>query len=360
MQINKFAEIRSIILDWFLENREEYFFRQNRTPYKVWISETILQQTRMKAGIEKMEFFFSCFPDITSLANAKEEEVLVAFQGLGYYNRARNLHKGAKFILNTYKTFPEEYGQLLEVPSIGPYTAAAISSICYGKNIPVIDGNIKRIFSRLFELKSEISSPDFLNDLNSILSQMFNHEVKKPGDLNEAFMEFGQKICKVKIPQCKECLISLYCQANKSGKVNQYPVITKKKMKIQVNWKLYIIVQNNHVLLCKFNDFYFLKNHTGFPSLLEMENKILFSTHGDLKKNILIKHNSHHFENGPRHTITHHQISFRYCLLSQDSMEMPGTDVFWCPIADVEKWIVSSGLLKTWKLALHKIARGGT
>lgn len=363
-ETNKLSEIKNEALDWFYKNRENYSFRNNRTPYRVWISETILQQTRMNAALEKMETFFSCFPDLHSLASAKEEEVLNAFKGLGYYNRARNLHKGAKFILSKYDNLPARYDQLLEIPSIGPYTAAAIASICYGENIPVIDGNIKRIFSRIFGLKHEIKDRKFINELNSLLLIMFNDDVAQPGDLNEALMEFGQKICKVRNSQCESCVIQNNCYAYKNNEVDKFPFIEKLKSKIMVNWKLYFFVNNKRVLLNKYHNFYLLKNHNGFPSIIEMNEKKIFSTHGYVYEKFLLTNDSHQFDKGARHTITNHQIRFMYCIIELSDFEadqIKDDDLFWSRFEEVENLLVSSGLYKTWNsVRSAMIARGGT
>ena len=142
--------IRNSISIWFKENRENHFFRQNRSAYTVWVSEVALQQTRIQAAIEPLKLFLKAFPNLNSLANADESEVLFNFRGLGYYNRARNLHKGAKYIVNNLSgEFPNTYDELLKVPSIGEYTAAAISSIQFAEKKAVIDGNVNRIVARI-------------------------------------------------------------------------------------------------------------------------------------------------------------------------------------------------------------------
>lgn len=361
LELSKIEALKNIILEWFYKNRENYSFRNNRTPYRVWISETILQQTRMSAALEKMENFFLHFPDLNSLAAAREEEVLFAFKGLGYYNRARNLLKGAKYVVSKYKDIPSEYNQLIEIPSIGPYTASAIASICFGKLTPVIDGNIKRIFARIFQIEIEIKNSLFLSQLNLILLKMFNFNILNPGDLNEALMEFGQKICKVKNPQCLTCFVQKYCLAYKNSSVNKLPFITRPENKIIVNWKLYFFINNRKVLLNQFNDFYLLKNHIGFPSIIEMYDEKFFSTHGDIYNNFLSNYKLHNFVNGDKHTITNHQIRFSYCIYDLKNIEINGEDLFWCPFENVENFLVSSGLNKTWSSVYDQIfARGGT
>lgn len=361
---NKPARLRRQVLDWFYANRENYFFRNNRTPYRVWVSETILQQTRMNAALDKIEHFLNCFPGIEALAEAREEDVLAAFKGLGYYNRARNLHKGARFILENFGQFPSEYEDLLTVPSIGPYTAAAIASISFGRHIPVIDGNIKRILARIFRLEYEIKDPVFLTSLSEILKTIFDSRENHPGDLNEALMEFGQKTCRAKNPQCADCFFQKHCLAFENNLVSSLPVIKKPGAKKIVTWKLYFFIRGDQVLLNRFTDFYLLKNHIGFPSVLEIGENCFFSTKGKWHEKFLKDHRGHEFLPGRRHSITDHQIRFMYSIVKLNEREIqPALDeeLFWWPLESVETRLVSSGLHKTWATVLGQIiARGGT
>lgn len=357
----RILEIKNAIMQWFIQNRQNYSFRNNRNPYRVWVSETILQQTRINAALEKMEFFFSNFPDLHSLANARQEEVVAAFKGLGYYNRARNLHKGAKFILERYKDLPPEYDLLLEIPSIGPYTAAAIASISFGKRTPVIDGNIKRIFARIFEISDEIKSRTFMDTLKLLLFLFFEDGKDHPGDLNEAFMEFGQKICKAKIPECDVCMISARCYSHINSNTANFPVIASRKEKTNVKWRVYFLLNQGNVLLNTYDNFFFLKNHTGFPSVLEINGKILFSAKGILQNDILSNFISHDFQKGPRHSITNYNISFEYCIMDINLDNFEQENLFFCPRGKIDQHLVSSGLDKVWTNALSQIiARGGT
>ena len=150
---SRFSEI---LLRWYKKEKRKLPFRQTKEPYKVWLSEIILQQTQMNTGIKYYEKFIKRFPDIVSLANAPQEEVYSLWQGLGYYNRAKNLHKTSKIISKNNGLFPKDYEGLIKLPGIGKYTASAIASICYNEKRYVVDANVYRVFSRLFGIKTEI------------------------------------------------------------------------------------------------------------------------------------------------------------------------------------------------------------
>ena len=217
-------DLTQYLKSWFDTNKIDYFFRQNRNPYKVWVSEVVLQQTRINAALAPLQSFLEKYPTIQDLANSTEEAVLEAFQGLGYYNRATNLRAGAQYICNDLGgVFPNNYNELLKVPSIGPYTAGAIASICYGEQVMALDGNIKRVTSRIFA-NEDVDSHLFTNFLQVYFQSVFsiNREIY-PGDLNEAFMELGQRICLPKAPKCAECPISNFCVAHKNNVPENYP-----------------------------------------------------------------------------------------------------------------------------------------
>ncbi|MDH4200695.1 MAG: hypothetical protein OEV66_09980 [Spirochaetia bacterium] len=379
------------ILKWFYSFGIDYPFRNNRNPYRVWVSETLLQQTRLDAAVGKIENFLNRFPSLEKLANADESEVLYAFKGLGYYNRARNLHKGARFMLNTYSGVPESYGELLEVPSIGPYTAAAISSICFKRKILSIDGNIRRVFARIMRMDN--TSPAFDAKLRSLVESVYGDLEYHPGDLNESLMQFGQMVCKAKKPLCTACPVSSFCLALSMNMVKQYPALAQNAEKFTVNWKILIIVFENQILLNKYQNFQFLKQQTGFPSMLELENKELFSSKSKIVSRIFKQSKENVFLKAATHSITKYKITFHYQIIglsrSKKSRKLEGhsqslnngmlmmdlegnpvdpemfiidePDLFFEKIENVSGVLISSGLSKVWNHALNSIsARGGT
>ncbi len=212
------------LLEWFSKNKRNLPWRKKRSPYRVWLSEAMLQQTQVATVIPYFERWLKKFPTLQDLAQAPLDEVLKQWEGLGYYRRARNLHKAAQVIAFTENgVFPKMYTGWLELPGIGPYTAAAISSIINREKVLVVDGNVKRVVARLFSIKGDISEKTAKERLEPYLPDT------KPGDFNEALMELGATICTPKNPKCLFCPVSKVCQAFQSGKVEKFPTAKVKK-----------------------------------------------------------------------------------------------------------------------------------
>lgn len=216
------------ILEWFGINQRSLPWRTTRDPYKIWLSEVVLQQTRVAQGTAYYNSFTSTFPTIENLANASEDQVLKLWQGLGYYSRARNLYRTAKLVVANYGgIFPDNYKTLLTLPGIGPYTAAAISSICFGEEKAVVDGNVFRVLSRYFGIDKPINSAKeqkYYAELAQQLIQGFD-----PGIYNQALMEFGALQCKPQSPDCTTCPLSDSCWAYEHHTVKKLPVKLPKK-----------------------------------------------------------------------------------------------------------------------------------
>ena len=222
------------IQQWYSENKRDLPWRHDNDPYRVWLSEIILQQTRVAYGESYYNLFATNFPNVHQLAAASEDKVLKLWQGLGYYNRARNLHKTAILVANNMGgIFPKTYKDLLALPGVGPYTAAAISSICYHEPHAVVDGNVFRVLSRFFGIKTPIDQQQstLANDLL---------DSNQPGNYNQAIMEFGAIQCKPKSPNCHQCILNQSCVARQTDKVNEYPY-KEKNIKIKKRYFNYIV-----------------------------------------------------------------------------------------------------------------------
>jgi A/G-specific adenine glycosylase len=214
------------ILKYYSKNKRDLPWRNTKDPYKIWISEIILQQTQVKQGLNYYQKFIQRFPNIESLANAKEDEVLHLWQGLGYYSRARNLHFAAQQIQNQFGgVFPQTYNEILSLKGIGEYAAAAIASFAFDLPYAVVDGNVFRVLSRFFGIRKAIDSSEgkkFFFDLGNELLDKTN-----PSEYNQAIMEFGATFCTPQSPDCPNCCLNKYCIAYKENSVQQLPVKSK-------------------------------------------------------------------------------------------------------------------------------------
>lgn len=220
------------LIGWYQKNKRDLPWRLTNDPYTIWVSEIILQQTRVDQGIEYFKRFIATYPDIRSLALSSEKDVLRLWQGLGYYSRARNLHKASKIILEDYNgLLPSGYDEVLSLPGVGEYTAAAVLSFAYGLRYPVVDGNVMRLLSRIFGLDSPLNTQQ---GKKLITAKAF--ELMDKNDLrnfNQAIMEFGALHCTPVNPGCSDCIFKNDCFAFLNGRVHELPV--KKKPLVKRN-----------------------------------------------------------------------------------------------------------------------------
>ena len=236
-----------LIVDWYKQNKRDLPWRNTNNPYKIWLSEIILQQTRVDQGLAYYERFVNQFPNITDLANASEQEVLKLWQGLGYYSRARNLHASAKIIVNNYEgIFPQSYDTIIKLKGIGPYTAAAIASFAFNESKAVLDGNVYRVLSRIFDIEIPIDSSQgmrFFNELaQSLIPQI------DPATYNQAIMEFGALKCVPQNPTCETCPFNDRCLSLERKSVMQRPVKTVK-IKIKKRYFNYLIYKHEEDII---------------------------------------------------------------------------------------------------------------
>jgi len=232
------------LIDWYERNKRNLPWRDTRDPYKIWVSEIILQQTRVEQGRGYYLKFLERFPDVKTLAEATQEEVLMLWQGLGYYSRARNMHAAAMQVMQSYGgDFPDNYQELLKLKGIGPYTAAAVASFAFNKPHPAIDGNVNRVISRLFLVEQPVNSRQGQKVINDIAVQLIPHH--DPATYNQAMMEFGALQCVPSKPVCPSCPLKDNCLAFREKKVDTLPV----KVKSKVPWARYLnylVVEDGH------------------------------------------------------------------------------------------------------------------
>jgi A/G-specific adenine glycosylase len=242
-------EFSNSLIKWYLQNKRDLPWRNTVNPYPIWLSEIMLQQTRVAQGLPYFMAFMEAFPTVFDLAKAEEEQVLKLWQGLGYYSRARNLHATAKYIATELKgDFPPNYNQLLQLKGVGEYTAAAIASFAYNEPVAVVDGNVFRVLSRYFNMDNDISDGKTKKEFQILAQELLPND--KAALFNQAIMEFGALQCVPKNPNCENCIFSSSCAALQHKKVNTLPV-KSKKIKVTNKYFNYLIlkdIQGNFVV----------------------------------------------------------------------------------------------------------------
>ena len=260
-----FVHLGILILNWYSENARALPFRQTKNPYNIWICEIIFQQTRILQGMQHYENFIARFPDVDALAAAETDEVLLYWKGLGYYSRALNIHKAAKQIVDDFDgKFPASYEDILSLKGIGKYTAAAISSICFGKQIPAIDGNFYRVLSRIFADDFDVSSSKSYAYFEALALEVIPENAA--GDFNQAIMDLGSEICKPRNPLCLECPVQEFCLAYQSRTVAEFPVKTKKVKVENLSLQYYFVFYKGQFLIKQRGDDFIWKKLYEFPT----------------------------------------------------------------------------------------------
>jgi A/G-specific adenine glycosylase len=241
---------RKNLLVWFREFRRDLPWRRTTDPYRIWLSEIMLQQTRVVAAIPYYEWFLERFPDVRSLAEAPEEEVLRHWAGLGYYSRARNLQKAAQQIVAEHASrFPENPEKALALPGIGQYTTAAILSIAYNKKLAVLDGNVARVLARIGAVRGDLRSNGRWQKLQQAADALLAPDA--PGDWNQAMMELGATLCTPRSPQCLLCPVSDFCEARKQALIEVIPEKRNKRSTVEITLAALVLVdrKGNTLLL---------------------------------------------------------------------------------------------------------------
>lgn len=333
-------DIRGKILAWYDKNHRKLPWRappgQKMEPYKVWLSEIMLQQTVVNAVIPYFLKFTQLWPTVNDLSNAKSEEVMKHWAGLGYYARARNLHACAKVIVKDYGgKFPDSRAELKKLPGIGDYTSAAITAIAFNKPAPVMDGNIERVVARLYAVKGQL--PKIKSQLKEKVEQLFTED--RPGDLAQALMDLGAGICTPKSPKCMLCPINHKCTAHAKGIQESLPEKARKKAKPQKHGFVYWIEDGKgNVLLHKRPEKGMLGGMMGFPTSEWNEKPDELKEFKNTKsKKEKVLHNFTHFD--LTLTVKAGQGSFK------------GKEYIWHPVNDIEEIGFPTLFKKTLKIA---------
>ena len=240
---DKILSFRQKLLAWYDENKRDLPWRRSKNPYHIWVSEIMLQQTRVDTVIPYYERFLDWFPTVESLANAPEERLLKAWEGLGYYSRVRNMQTAAQQIMNEFEgKFPSTYEAISSLKGIGPYTAGAISSIAFNLPQPAVDGNVMRVLARLFEVNHDIGNPSNRKIFQAMMEVLIDPD--RPGDFNQALMDLGSDIEAPVNPRPEESPVKEFSDAYQHGTMDRYPIKAPKKKPIPIFLKA-LVVQNS-------------------------------------------------------------------------------------------------------------------
>jgi A/G-specific adenine glycosylase len=242
--------IQTELLSWYEENKRDLPWRRHNNAYYTLVSEIMLQQTKVATVIPYFERFITRFPTVYDLAEASDEEVVKLWEGLGYYSRARNLHLAVKEVVATYGgQIPANKEEISRLKGIGPYTAGAVLSIAYNQKVPAVDGNVMRVFARLFALEDDIAKQTTRKKMEAIADQVVPES--RPGDFNQALMELGATVCTPKSPQCLFCPVQSHCLAYQEGRQLELPMKTKAKTPQKMGILMYAICYQDQLLLTK-------------------------------------------------------------------------------------------------------------
>ena len=237
------------LLDWFDANGRDLPWRQRPEPYAVWVSEIMAQQTQIDRVVEYHGRWMERFPDIPTLARASEDEVLHLWEGLGYYSRARNMHRAAVLIQAEFNgTFPSDFADIRSLPGVGDYTAGAVASIAFGQPEPAVDANVLRVFARLLDVAQSVRDKGGRSRIEAQVRRLIPQD--RPGDFNQAVMELGALVCR-KNPDCTQCPVRSHCRALAQGTVSLRPVLPAPKQAVRINMATGVLIHQGRVLIQK-------------------------------------------------------------------------------------------------------------
>lgn len=348
MERQAFSEL---LLNWYYRNKRDLPWRHTKDPYKIWLSEVILQQTRVVQGMPYYHKFVERYPTVVDLANADENEVLRLWQGLGYYSRARNMHQTARIIASEWSgKFPETYTGLVKLKGIGPYTAAAIASFAFDEKVAVVDGNVYRVLARVFGVETDIASHEAKKIFGDLANELIS--AKTPGTHNQAMMEFGAIYCTPSDPGCMFCIFHYNCEANAKGKQAVLPVKSKKVKVKKRYFDYFVIEQSGKLMMAKrgpkdiwegLYDFFLVESKDNLLQIEEIRNGFL----QEILPTSIVKNISEIY----KHVLTHQTIEVKFwhiTLNENQGLQIPLEYDFysWQEVEDLPKPILIEKYLK--------------
>ncbi|HET7733955.1 MAG TPA: A/G-specific adenine glycosylase [Paludibacter sp.] len=349
------SHISNTLINWYEQNKRELPWRDITDPYKIWISEIILQQTRVNQGLSYYLRFIERFPTVSQLAQAEEDEVLKYWQGLGYYSRARNLHKAAKQIASKFNgVFPADHANVLQLSGIGEYTAAAICSFAYNQPYAVVDGNVFRVLSRLFGIATPIDSTSGKKEFSELAKNLLSSN--EPASHNQAIMEFGALQCVPTSPDCLNCPLQASCQAFQTNSVSTLPV---KAQKTKVTNRFF------NYLFIEFQGNTFLQKRTGKDVWQNLYEFPLIETDRLLNSSELIENeyfktlfaktaevDIYKISHPMKHVLSHRVIYAQFITIKVNELNMELEKLTKTAINEIDKFAVS----RLMELFLEKLA----
>lgn len=319
------------LIQWYLQNKRDLPWRNTTNPYPIWLSEIMLQQTRVAQGMPYFLSFTTAFPTVFDLAEASEEQVLKLWQGLGYYSRARNLHKTAQYVATELSgVFPETYIDLLKLKGVGEYTAAAIASFSYNEAVPVVDGNVFRVLSRYFDVETDIAQASAKKEFAALAFEVMPKD--NPAIFNQAIMEFGALQCVPKSPDCSICIFNESCAALQKNKVDQLPV-KSKKLKVRNRYFNYLVLEDEtgNTIVQKRTDKGIWHNLYEFP-LIETEKEEDFDAvtvhlQTNFRDHYQVKSLLEYNEKSILHKLSHQHLHIKFWKLAVKGIVAGGIDL---------------------------------
>lgn len=307
---------QTLLSDWHLQSGRILPWVNEKNPYKVWISEIILQQTRVNQGLPYYIRFVEAFPDVFALANATETAVFKYWEGLGYYSRARNLHWSAKYIVEKNKgEFPNQYDDIIKLKGVGPYTAAAIASFAFSLPYAVLDGNVHRVIARLFCIKADIATPAGRKEIQNKADLLISGS-KDPGRFNQSIMDLGATICLPTAPICVQCPFADHCQSYLTNNQKEYPFKKTKPLLRNRYFQLFFIHNDSEFVLTYRKEKDIWRGLNSFPLIETESEKWEFPEEGFTISGLFIKKNQ---VNEPvqrdKQLLTHQRVHLFYHLI---------------------------------------------
>jgi A/G-specific adenine glycosylase len=349
---------QSRMLAWFRAQQRDLPWRRSREPYRIWVAEVMLQQTRIAAVMPYYQRFLARFPTVQSLARAPEAEVLKLWSGLGYYSRARNLHRAAKIIVAQHNAkFPRDLDAALELPGIGTYTAAAVLSIAYDVPLAVLDGNVTRVLARIKAIRGDLRAPKSWRALTATAQNFLASQA--PGDWNQSLMELGEVVCTPQSPRCTECPVARHCRAYAQGLTGEIPAPRRKRAPVHMKIAAAILRDpRGRTLLVQdpgAHDTVLFSRMWQFPAI-EVTHHPKAELEAHLSKTLAIRKTSLEALPTARHGVTFRNITLLPFLATVDELpKLPRTKIL--PLKNLSKLPISSATRKIAAAAAYPMTR---